>query len=348
MPRATARRWSPANCYCGASNVQLLTKGTYTKNPRFQGEWPVDALGRKAVQQTIAPIAQQFSQPETYFRRLSPDQAGQLAMSPNYLMLGSFLQTQRPDWEGWIAAHNALTGGLDYTPERLASADPAELENELRGVGTKGLEPTVAKQLVAYGKHVMSRYGGDVTKIWNDNPDYPTLHKRLSELPYFGEYKKAPMAADILARFGYVYPDDSWNTEGDPSLAGPHGVGTHPTIDSHVARHFARMMTADPQKQNYLMQNAQGGAAKYIVPFARALHRDPAWAHPGWWEHAQTHCTSGNNPACGDCAFAPAGLCSHGAQRLGLPQPRGWSDAHIPSLAPKGQTSPDDSLPVVS
>lgn len=334
----------------------FLRKGSYTKNPKFEGNPQVTPEQRNIVANTINPISEEFSQPERYFNGLTPEQAMEFAESPNHLMFGAALQSGRPDDEGWKTAYSLMQNGIDVSPQALANIPDSDFKDtqktegrvnkqgkvvdqkpilqgfpqQLNQNGLMGLEGSVAKNMKAYGKHVMTNYGGDVSNIWNDSPDYPTLHKRLSNLPYFGEWKKAPMTADLLARMGYVEPDESWHSDADPSLAGPHGVGSHPTIDSHIARHFARMMTSDPAKQLYLTENAsQGASAKYIVPFARALHKNPAWAHPGWWQHARDTCKSGT-PACDGCEFAPSGLCAHGANKLGMPQPKGWDDSHIP------------------
>jgi hypothetical protein len=335
-----------------------LIKGSFTKNPQLsEGRYSVTPEQQQVVANTINPISEEFSQPERYFNGLTPEQAMEFAESPNHLMFGAALQSGRPDDEGWRTAYSLMQRGVDVSPSALANIPDEDFTNVpktegvmnsrgtmsgggkpiLRGFpqqlnenGLMGLEGSVAKNMKAYGKHVMTNYGGDVSNIWNDNPDYPTLHKRLAQLPYFGEWKKAPMTADLLARMGYVEPDESWHTDADPSMAGPHGLGSHPTIDSHIARHFARMMTDNPAKQLYLTENAsQGASAKHIVPFARALHKNPAWAHPGWWQHARDTCKSGT-PSCEGCEFAPSGLCAHGAKKLGLPQPKGYDDSQIP------------------
>lgn len=323
---------------------------------------PRAALGpqRAAVAATDAA----WSTPEHYFAGLTPQQHERGMTYPHLQIYGALAQQQRETAEGWRAPHLLHERGVDMRPEAIAKmsiddlaarlaepTDPrrptatvaqidaakaaarqaraagnrelaaqhgqtvAQLEQQRRDNPPilKGLERTAAQAWIGYAMHLQQHYGGKAHAMWADDPDYQTLSRRLASIPGASDYKKGAMMADQLRRFTFV------------SGRGYEG-NSLPTVDSHVARFFSRMMTNDPEKQAFLNGNNER-RIPFFVKFARSLHDDPGRAHPILWDLARNVCSK-NNPRCGSCALS--GACATGAAARGKELPAGWSDAGIP------------------
>jgi endonuclease-3 len=89
-------------------------------------------------------------------------------------------------------------GHLD--PYKIAGMAEEKLERKIFVAG-KSLHRyrKIANWLIESSKLLISRYGGDPKKIWNDNPRSDDLQRRFEEFKGIGQ-KKASMAANILVR----------------------------------------------------------------------------------------------------------------------------------------------------
>jgi uncharacterized HhH-GPD family protein len=61
---------------------------------------------------------------------------------------------------------------------------------------------TMAAYTHGIAQIVTDKYGGDPARLWNDGADFPTIEKRMLELPGFGPQKAAKMKY-VLHYFGY-------------------------------------------------------------------------------------------------------------------------------------------------
>ncbi len=123
--------------------------------------------------------------------------------SPAGVLLG-LLYDQR------MRAEVAFTGPIRLK-ERLGHLDfPTIAEMELETLRSVFVEtPAVHRftnKMAAYtqavARLVTERYDGDPARLWNDDADFPTIEKRMRELPGFGRQKAAKMKY-VLHYFGY-------------------------------------------------------------------------------------------------------------------------------------------------
>ena len=100
------------------------------------------------------------------------DEADRLiADEPFALLMGFALDQQVP-------VPTAFSGPLKLK-QRLGTVDPVEI-----------------------AAIVAEEYGGDAARIWTDASDGADLHRRLSELPGFGELTIKSLSAVLAKRFG--------------------------------------------------------------------------------------------------------------------------------------------------
>jgi uncharacterized HhH-GPD family protein len=131
-----------------------------------------------------------------------------------------------------------------------------------------------SRWIVAAARHVVDRYGGDASRIWNGGVTAREVHERLDEFSGIGQ-KKAAMAVQILER--------------DLRVPIKEMQGGDVAYDIHVRRVFLRTGLA------------QRDELDHIVTVARRLHPErpgeldqPAWLIGRQWCRAGT-------PACPTC-----------------------------------------------
>jgi uncharacterized HhH-GPD family protein len=85
----------------------------------------------------------------------------------------------------------------------IAGMDPAKLDAVFREKPAVHRFPgNMAKRVQDLCAAVVSEYGGDAARIWNDATDDADLRKRLKGLPGFGDMKVTSLGAVLAKRFG--------------------------------------------------------------------------------------------------------------------------------------------------
>jgi uncharacterized HhH-GPD family protein len=135
-------------------------------------------------------------------------------------------------------------GHLD--PTRIASMDPAELEQVFRQrMALHRYPAAMAQRVAALCRVISAQYGGDATRIWREARDGADLEARLLALPGIGPMKVSGLLAILSKRFGVELPGlaerlPTWPTLGD--------VDTPEALEAYQAKkraHKAAMRAAD-------------------------------------------------------------------------------------------------------
>jgi uncharacterized HhH-GPD family protein len=85
----------------------------------------------------------------------------------------------------------------------IAGMDPAKLDAVFREKPAVHRFPgNMAKRVQDLCAAVVSEYGGDAARIWNDATDTDDLRNRLKGLPGFGDMKVTSLGAVLAKRFG--------------------------------------------------------------------------------------------------------------------------------------------------
>ena len=132
------------------------------------------------------------------------DEADRLiADEPFALLMGFALDQQVPvptAFSGPLKLKQRL-GTVD--PIQIAATDPAKLEAAFREKPAIHRFPgNMARRVQEIAAIVAEEYGGDAGRIWTDAPAGADLHRRLSELPGFGEMTIKSLSAVLAKRFG--------------------------------------------------------------------------------------------------------------------------------------------------
>ena len=132
------------------------------------------------------------------------DEADRLiATEPFALLMGFALDQQVPvptAFSGPLKLKQRL-GTVD--PARVAAADPAKLEAAFREKPAIHRYPgNMARRVQEIAAIVTEEYGGDAANIWTGASDGADLHRRLAELPGFGEMTIKSLSAVLAKRFG--------------------------------------------------------------------------------------------------------------------------------------------------
>ena len=113
-------------------------------------------------------------------------------------------------------------GSLD--PAAIAAADPVEFTALCRTPPAIHRFPGAkAAQVQELARLVVSRYDGDVTRIWTEARNGAELHKRLTELPGIGD-QTAKILIALLAKQLGVQPTGWKAAAGDYALKGYRSV----------------------------------------------------------------------------------------------------------------------------
>jgi uncharacterized HhH-GPD family protein len=132
------------------------------------------------------------------------DEADRLiARDPFALLMGFALDQQVPvptAFSGPLKLKQRL-GTVD--PRKIAATDPAKLEAAFREKPAIHRFPgNMSRRVQEIASIVAEDYGGDAARLWTDATDSADLHRRLSELPGFGEMTVKSLSAVLAKRFG--------------------------------------------------------------------------------------------------------------------------------------------------
>jgi uncharacterized HhH-GPD family protein len=132
------------------------------------------------------------------------DEADKLiAREPFALLMGFALDQQVPvptAFSGPLKLKQRL-GTVD--PRKIAATDPAKLEAAFREKPAIHRFPAnMARRVQEIAAIVAEEYRGDAACLWTEAPDSAELHRRLSELPGFGEMTIKSLSAVLAKRFG--------------------------------------------------------------------------------------------------------------------------------------------------
>jgi uncharacterized HhH-GPD family protein len=126
-----------------------------------------------------------------------------LARDPLALLIGFALDQQ-------VTVPTAFTGprkleqrlgGLDAAA--IAGMDPGELETAFREKPAVHRFPgNMARRVQELCATIVSDYGGDAARVWNDADDSADLRRRIEGLPGFGEMKVKALGSVLAKRFG--------------------------------------------------------------------------------------------------------------------------------------------------
>jgi uncharacterized HhH-GPD family protein len=126
-----------------------------------------------------------------------------IARDPLALLVGFALDQQVPvpkAFSGPLELKRRL-GALDA--ERIAGMDPDELQRVFAERPAIHRFPgAMAARVQELCRAVVSEYGGDAARVWEEAADAADLKRRLSSLPGFGEMKVKSLGAVLAKRYG--------------------------------------------------------------------------------------------------------------------------------------------------
>lgn len=116
---------------------------------------------------------------------------------------------------------------------------------------------TVPRWIVDAARRVLSDYGGDAGRVWNDGPTAIQVQRRLEAFTGIGQ-KKAAMAVEILER-GFGVPLRAME-------------GSDIAFDVHLRRVFLRAGLAERDERTLMID-----AARKLYPVRPGALDEPAW-----------------------------------------------------------------------
>lgn len=168
-----------------------------------------------------------------------------LAEDPFALLVGLALDQQVPvqtAFTGPLKLRERL-GTLD--PAEIAATDPARLEEVFREKPAIHRFPgNMARRVQEIAAIVTEDYGGDAGKIWTGASDGADLHRRLAELPGFGEMTIKSLSAVLAKRFGVEAARELAPTH--PTLG---DVDSPEALDAYQAKKRAHKAKLKAQRQ---------------------------------------------------------------------------------------------------
>jgi uncharacterized HhH-GPD family protein len=170
--------------------------------------------------------------------RITGDEEADRLLNTNgtALLIGMLLDQQVPmEWafRGPATLAERL-GHLDAS--RIAAMDRDEFVDVCRSKPAIHRFPkSMGERIHMLCEHLEAEYGGDGSRVWNDDPDAATLYDRITALPGYGEEKSQIFLALLAKRFD-VKPD-GWE-----ELAGPFADETpRSAADVEGAESLARV-----------------------------------------------------------------------------------------------------------
>ena len=132
-----------------------------------------------------------------------------LATDPMALLIGFALDQQVPvptAFTGPLKIKQRL-GSLDAG--ELAAVEPERIEAAFREKPAVHRFPgTMATRVQELARAVVSEYGGDASRLWNEAKDADDLRRRIEALPGFGEMKVKALGSVLAKRFGVPVAQD--------------------------------------------------------------------------------------------------------------------------------------------
>lgn len=141
--------------------------------------------------------------------RITGDEEADRLLNTNgtALLIGMLLDQQVPmEWafRGPATLAERL-GHLDAS--RIAAMDRDEFVDVCRSKPAIHRFPTsMGERIHMLCEHLEAEYGGDGSRVWDDDPDASNLFDRLSALPGYGEEKSQIFLALLAKRFGVHSP----------------------------------------------------------------------------------------------------------------------------------------------
>lgn len=239
---------------------------------------PVPATPLDAVVQALLDYGRtQISQTagETTFTP-HPEANTFIITNPFAFLLAVIFDQGIPAERAWRAPYELM--------QRLGHLDPLYIVAHPDGVRAAVGQPPVLHRyrekmpewLVAAARIVLEEYGGDATRIWNDQPTAAQLQLRLDRFPGIGQ-KKAAMAVEILER--------------DLKVPIRELTGSDIAYDVHVRRVFLRTGLAQYDDLAHMVE-----VARQANPERPGAIDYPAWLVGRQW------CRAGL-PNCTACAI---------------------------------------------
>lgn len=126
-----------------------------------------------------------------------------LREDPNAALLG-LLYDQRVRAEYAFTGPHRLRDRLGHLDmARIAEMDPEALRRSFaEQPAVHRFTNKMADTTQAVARLLTEEYGGDAAGLWNDGADFPTIEKRVRQLPGFGKQKAAKMKY-VLHYFGH-------------------------------------------------------------------------------------------------------------------------------------------------
>ena len=126
-----------------------------------------------------------------------------IAVEPFALLMGFALDQQVPVPTAFSGPWKLKQRLGTVDPRKIAAADPAKLEAAFREKPAIHRFPgNMARRVQEIAGIVADDYRGDAARLWTDAADGADLHRRLSELPGFGEMTIKSLSAVLAKRFG--------------------------------------------------------------------------------------------------------------------------------------------------
>ena len=146
------------------------------------------------------------------------DEADRLiAREPFALLMGFALDQQVPVPTAFSDPLKLKQRLGTVDPRKIAATDPAKLEAAFREKPAIHRFPAnMARRVQEIAAIVAEEYRGDAERLWTEASDGADLHRRLSELPGFGEMKVKALGSVLAKRFGVPVAQDL--VPGHPTL----------------------------------------------------------------------------------------------------------------------------------
>jgi uncharacterized HhH-GPD family protein len=132
-----------------------------------------------------------------------------IAREPLALLIGFALDQQ-------VSVQKAFSGPVELQrrigpldAESIAGMDPSELERAFRERPAIHRFPgAMATRVQELCRVVVSDYGGNAARVWEDAADGADLRRRIGDLPGFGEMKIKALGSVLAKRFGVAVAED--------------------------------------------------------------------------------------------------------------------------------------------
>jgi uncharacterized HhH-GPD family protein len=185
------------------------------------------------------------TQPERLHYTGNDDADALIAQDPLALLIGFALQ-QVPLQKAFSSPHELkgrLGGRLDAA--EIAGMDSGELERIFREKPALHRFPgSMASRVQELSRAVISEYGGDAARVWEDAKDGDDLRRRVAALPGFGPMKVRTLGAVLAKRFGVEAAQDL--VPGHPTLGDVDSPEALERFQEAKRAHKAKMRAERP------------------------------------------------------------------------------------------------------